>query len=215
MAVKVKICGIASEPALNAAIAGGAAFLGFNFYPPSPRYVAPSLAAELASAVPGGILRVGLFVDADDATIAGILAAVPLDMLQLHGRETPERAAAIRAAFGLPVMKVLGVGEAADLERAKPYEPIVDWLMFDAKPPKDRPDALPGGNARAFDWSLLAGRSWSLPWMLAGGLTPDNLAAAARISGALVLDVSSGVEDAPGRKSPAKIRAFLEAAAAI
>ncbi len=213
MPVLAKICGLKSQAAVAAAVAGGASHVGFVFYPPSPRAVDLAAAAALAAAVPDGIVRVGLLVDADDHRIAEILATVPLQMLQLHGRETPERVRAVKDRFGLPVMKAVGIAEAADLAAAEAYCEAADWLLFDAKPPK-RPGALPGGNARAFDWSLLAGRSWPVPWMLSGGLTADNLTAAVRATGARVVDVSSGVEDAPGQKNPAKIARFLAAAAA-
>ncbi|MBI4185091.1 MAG: phosphoribosylanthranilate isomerase [Proteobacteria bacterium] len=215
MTVRAKICGINAGDALEAAVAGGAAFVGFVFYPPSPRNLSPEAAAGLASAVPAGIVRTGLFVDADDATILGVLARVPLEMLQLHGAETPARAAELRERTGLKVMKVIGVEGAGDLARAEPYLGVADWLMFDAKPPRGRSDALPGGNARAFDWGLLKGRSWPLPWMLAGGLGPGTVAEAVRRSGASVVDVSSGVEDRRGHKSPALIREFLAVVGAL
>ena len=216
MGVRAKICGINSRAALDAAITGGAAFVGLNFYAPSPRSLAVAAAAELAAATPIGIGKVGLFVDEPDERLAEVLAALPLDMLQLHGGETPERVAAIRRRFGLPVMKAVKVAVAGDVAQAEAFIGVADWLLFDAKPPKDMTGALPGGNAIAFDWTLLAGRSWPMPWMLSGGLTPENLAEAVRITGARVVDVSSGVEDQPGAKSPAKIAAFLaEAARAV
>lgn len=213
MPVDVKICGVNSREAATAA-AGGARYVGFNFYPPSPRAVELADAAMFAAALPVEVGRVGLLVDADDRRIAEILTAVPLDMLQLHGRETPDRVRAIRETFGLPVMKAVGVADPADIDRATAYCDVADWLLFDAKPPK-RPGALPGGNATAFDWSLLAGREWPIPWMLSGGLTAGNLAAAIAATGARIIDVSSGVEERPGRKSAAKIGDFLAAAAAI
>ncbi|BBK34977.1 N-(5'-phosphoribosyl)anthranilate isomerase [Allostella sp. ATCC 35155] len=214
MAVAVKICGLSRPEAVAAAVAGGAAFVGFVFYPRSPRAVTPDEAGQLAAAVPAGIVRTGLFVDADDEAIAATLAAAPLDLLQLHGDETPERVAAIRAHFGRSVMKVLPIAEEEDVAAADRYLAVVDRLMFDAKPPR-RPGALPGGNGLAFDWRLLAGRSWPVPWMLAGGLTAATLAEAVRLTGAPAVDVSSGVEDAPGVKSVAKIAAFLAAARAL
>ena len=215
MAVRAKICGINSREALDAAVAGGASFVGFVFYPPSPRALTPAAAGELAAAVPRTVGKLGLFVDDPDERIADVLAKAPLDMLQLHGQETPARVAAIRRHFGLPVMKAVKVAGADDLAAADGYVGVADWLLFDAKPPKEMTGALPGGNALAFDWQLLAGRAWPSPWMLSGGLTPENLGEAVRISGARVVDVSSGVEAAPGQKDPAKIAAFLAEAARL
>jgi phosphoribosylanthranilate isomerase len=215
MTLQAKICGINSRPALDAAIAGGAAFVGFVFYPRSPRVLTPAAAAALAAAVPPGIRKVALVVDEPDARLAEILAAVSIDMLQLHGKEAPARVAEIRKRFGLPVMKAISIAAAADLATAGTYLDIADWLLFDAKPPPQMTNALPGGNALSFDWQLLSGRTWPLPWMLSGGLNEGNLAEAVRISGAGVVDVSSGVEDKPGLKSPAKIAAFLELAARL
>jgi len=215
MPLRTKICGVNSRPALDAAIAGGAGFVGFNFYPPSPRALTPEAAAALASAMPPVVAKVGLLVDEPDERIAEILARVGLDMLQLHGKETPTRVDDIRRRFGLPVMKAVQVAEAADLAVAERYIGHADWLLFDAKPPPQMTGALPGGNALSFDWQLLAGRSWPSPWMLSGGLTRDNLAEAVRISGARVVDVSSGVESQPGQKDPEKIAGFLAEAARL
>jgi phosphoribosylanthranilate isomerase len=215
MNLEVKICGINSHVAAEAAVAGGAGFLGFVFYPPSPRAVTPEAAAAFAAAAPPEVRRVGLFVDAEDAAIAAVLAALPLDLLQLHGAETPARLRALKARFGLPVMKAIKIAAPEDVAEVAPFLEAADWLLFDAKPPPDMPGALPGGNALRFDWQLIAGRRWALPWMLSGGLTAENLADAARISGARVLDVSSGVEERPGKKSPARIAAFLAAARAV
>jgi phosphoribosylanthranilate isomerase len=209
-----KICGINSPAAAVAAAAGGAAHIGLVFFPPSPRSVTSEQAAELARLVPERVGRVGLFVDPADDQLEAVLSRVPLTMLQLHGRETPERIAAIKRRVGLKVMKAIGVAEPDDLDGAAPYLGVADWLLFDAKPPKG-PGALPGGNARAFDWRILAGRRWPLPWMLSGGLTAGTLAEAVRITGAPVVDVSSGVEDRPGVKNPDRIRAFLEASARL
>jgi phosphoribosylanthranilate isomerase len=208
----VKICGVNTPEALHAAGEAGAEFVGLNFYPPSPRSVTPKQAAALAAAAPQQLCKVGLFVDVEDETIARTLATVPLDMLQLHGSESPARVAQIKARFGLPVMKVLKIAEYADLAAAEAYFRAADRLLFDTKPPKEMTGALPGGNALTFDWQLLAGRTWPLPWMLAGGLDPSNVAEAARISGARAVDVSSGIEDRPGLKNPDKIRAFVTAA---
>ena len=212
MTVEAKICGINDPAAMDAAVAGGAWAVGLVFYPPSPRFVTPAEAADLAARVPEGVRRVGLFVDADDTAIDEVLAAVPLEMLQLHGRESPERAAALRARLARPVMKAIKVAAAADLEAADAYFEAADMLLFDAKAPPDMAGALPGGNALRFDWRLIEGREWPIPWVLSGGLTPENLAEAVRRTGARRVDVSSGVEDRPGHKSVARIAAFLEAA---
>ena len=209
--IRAKICGINSPEAMTAAVAGGAAFVGLVFFPPSPRALTPAQAAALAALVPDSVCKVGLFVDPDDDTVAA--AAPSLDMLQLHGSEPPARAAALRQRFDRPVMKAIKVATAADLDTAGAYRDAVDWLLFDAAPPPDA--AVPGGNARAFDWSLLAGRRWPKPWMLAGGLDATNVAAAVAASGARCVDVSSGVESARGHKDPALITAFLEAVAAL
>lgn len=215
MTVQAKICGISTPEAMTAAIEGGAAFVGLVFYPPSPRAVTPAEAAPLASLVPAGVVKTGLLVDADDDTIAAILKEVPLDLLQLHGSESPERVAEVKARFGVPIMKVVKLHQPGDLEAAQPFLSVADRLLFDAKPPADMANPLPGGNAVAFDWSILAGTTWPLPWMLAGGLTPQNVARAVEIAGAPAVDVSSGVEDAPGKKNPAKIKAFLDACRAL
>jgi len=212
MSIEVKICGISTAGAMTAAVEGGAAFVGLVFYPPSPRAVTPAEAAPLAALVPEGVIKTGLLVDAEDAAIEAILKAVPLDLLQLHGSESPERVAEIKARFGLPVMKVVKLRQQGDLEAVEPFFSVADRLLFDAKPPPAMTEALPGGNALAFDWTLLSGTTWPLPWMLAGGLTADNLARAVAVTGAPAVDISSGVEDAPGVKNPQKIRAFLAAA---
>jgi phosphoribosylanthranilate isomerase len=161
--------------------------------------------------LPATIAKVAVLVDPDDALIADILAAAPIDLLQLHGGETPARVAEIRARFGLPVMKALGIAAPGDLDRADAFAEAADWLLFEAKPPKSVAAALPGGNGIAFDWRWLAGRSCSLPWLLSGGLDPDNVAEAIRVSGARGVDVSSGVEARPGVKDPARIARFLDA----
>ncbi len=214
MTIRAKICGLSDALSVEAAVQGGAAFIGFNFYPASPRAVSPGQAAELAALVPEGVGKVGLFVDADDAAIDAALAA-PLDMLQLHGGETPGRVAQLRTRTGCKIIKNLPVASAADVARAADYYQAADWLMFDARPSKDMKGALPGGNALAFDWLLLKDRDFPLPWMLAGGLNAGNVAEAVRLSGAQTVDVSSGVEDKPGVKNPAKIAGFLKAVAAI
>ncbi|NQV83239.1 MAG: phosphoribosylanthranilate isomerase [Rhodospirillales bacterium] len=213
MGVDVKICGLSDEAAVSAAVEGGASMVGFVFFPPSPRFVSVERAAELTKPVPRGIIRVGLVVDADDDWLADITANAGIDLLQLHGNETPERVHGIRERFGLPVMKVLGVLEVKDVIAAARFEGVADRLMFDAKPPVGA--TRPGGNARAFDWSLLSDIKTKLPWMLAGGLTADNVGEAVNISRAAAVDVSSGIEDAPGRKNCDKIAEFLAVAAAL
>ena len=208
--MRVKICGIRTEAARDAAVAAGAAYLGFVFFPRSPRNIEIAEAAPLAAGVAPGVCKVALTVDADDAALEALLDRVPLDMLQLHGKESPERVAQVRETFGLPVMKAVGIREEADLPAIAEYARVADQLLIDAKAPKDGP--LPGGNGLAFDWRLIAGRRWAVPWMLAGGLTPQNVAEAVRLTGATQLDLSSGVETAPGVKDPALVRAFMTAA---
>jgi phosphoribosylanthranilate isomerase len=215
MAIETKICGINSAQAMTAAIDGEADFVGLVFYPPSPRYVGPDAAAALCAPVPERVVKVGLFVDIDDTMLDAVLAQVSLDLLQLHGAETPERVREIAARTGVAVMKAIKVETAADVAGAEAYAGIADRLLFDAKAPAEMTGALPGGNALNFDWRLLAGRHWDCPWMLSGGLNADNLAAAVRISGAGAVDVSSGVEDVPGVKSAVRIAAFLACAKAL
>lgn len=212
MPVQAKICGLKTIETLNAAVEGGAVMVGFNFFPRSPRYLTPEAASALASQVPAHVKRVGLLVDVDDAGIADLIAKCPLDLLQLHGKESPERVTAIRSRFGKPVIKVISIETVEDVNAAIQFEPIVDYLMFDTKPPRSMVNALPGGNAVSFDWSILSGREFQKPWLLAGGLTSDNLRVAVTTTGARLVDVSSGVEDRPGEKNPSKIKAFLEAA---
>jgi phosphoribosylanthranilate isomerase len=209
--IKVKICGLTRESDVAACAAGGASYIGLNFFPPSPRYVPPALARDLALAAPVGLAKVALVVDADDATLDAITATVPLDMLQLHGHESPARVATIRARYGLPVMKAIGIAEAADLTQIDLYATHADQLLIDAKPPRGA--TLPGGNGLSFDWRLLAGRKyWTRPWMLAGGLTAANVAQAVARTGTQQVDVASGVETAPGIKDEALIAAFVQAA---
>ncbi len=212
MVIETKICGLNSAPAIEAAVNGGARYLGLMFYPPSPRYISPEDAAALFADVSGDVKKVGVFVDPDDATLDRVLSTTPLDMLQCHGQEGPDRLDEIKRLSGLPVVKAIKVASAEDTDRAEAFQESADWLLFDAKVPEDLPDALPGGNGLAFDWQLIAGRDWRLPWMLSGGLEAEVLAEAVKTSGAVVIDVSSGVEDKPGVKSPERIKAFLEAA---
>jgi phosphoribosylanthranilate isomerase len=212
MPVEVKICGVNAAEAMRAAVDGGAAYVGLVFYPPSPRAVTPAEAAALAALVPPSVIRVGLVVDATDAMLDEILAAVPLELLQLHGAETPDRVRAIRERTGVKVMKAIKVAGPEDVDGAEAFVGAADRLLFDAKAPADMKGALPGGNALAFDWALLGARDWPCRWMLSGGLDAANLAEAVRISGARAVDVSSGIESAPGRKDTQKIAAFLKAA---
>lgn len=214
MRLDVKICGISTPDALSAAIDHGARYVGFVFYPPSPRHVATDLAAQLAKRVPTAVRAVGLFVEPSDEELEAVISRVPLDIIQLHGEETPARVEEVRRAVSMPVMKAIKLSSAEDVTVAKAYEPVADRLLFDAKPPGNVA-ALPGGNGIAFDWSILAGHRWAKPWMLSGGLTADNLVEAVTVAGATSLDVSSGVEDRPGHKDPAKIAQFLDKAALL
>ena len=208
---RIKICGIATPEALAATIAARADYVGFNFHPPSPRLVGLDQAKELARQAAGKVQRVGLFVDAPDATIAEVLAAVPLDALQLHGTENPARVAELRARYGLPVWKVISVATSADLDRATAFVGAADFVLLDAKTPAG---SLPGGMGLKFDWALLSGWKAPLPWGLAGGLNAGNVAAAAAQTGAPLVDTASGVESAPGVKDSALIAAFCAAARA-
>ena len=209
--IRVKICGLRTPADIQAVADAGAAYAGFVFFEKSPRHVTLQQARDMAFAAPVGLAKVALTVDADDAVLDQIIEAVPLDMLQLHGHETPDRVAEVRARYGLPVMKAVGVADEGDLAAIFDYSTVADQLLIDAKPPKTA--VLPGGNGLSFDWRLVAQRRWLRPWMLAGGLTPENVAEAIRLTGAPGVDVSSGVESAPGVKDPALIRAFCAAAA--
>lgn len=213
MTIDVKICGIKTPEALDAAVAGGAKMLGFVFFAKSPRAVTPHEARALLARVPAGVLKVALMVDPDDAMVRSIACQLPFDMVQLHGAESFERVAEIKATTGLPVMKAVGISGPEDMLRAHDYEAVADRILLDAKAPKDA--VLPGGNALSFDWTLIRGETWQKPWMLAGGLNAANLVEAVKTSGARAVDVSSGVEDAPGRKSVDKIREFLRLAALL
>jgi phosphoribosylanthranilate isomerase len=208
--VRVKICGLRTGADVAAVASAGAAYAGFVFFARSPRNLTVAEAKLLALAAPEGLCKVALTVDADEATLDAIVEAVPLDMLQLHGHETAERVAEVKARYGLPVMKAMGVADESDLVGLTEMSLVADQLLIDAKPPKGA--ALPGGNGLAFDWRLLVGRRWLKPWMLAGGLTPENVAEAIRLTGARQVDVSSGVESAPGVKDPGRIAALVEAA---
>jgi len=211
MSVEAKICGLSTPETLDSAVRFGARFVGFVSYPKSPRHISTETMRALGARVPKTVTRVGLFVDPDDALLDEKLATGALDLLQLHGSETPERVAGIRRRTGKPVMKVIKVGTRQDIERGvAAYAGVADRLMFDTAE-----GTLPGGNAKAFDWTFLSGRAVPLPWLLAGGLTPDNAAEAVRVTGAKTVDVSSGVESSRGVKSVDLIRAFLETVKAL
>jgi len=208
MSVQAKICGLSTPETVDAAVEAGAGFVGFVTFPRSPRHVESlDLLKSLGARVPRSVTRVGLFVDADDALIDARLDTGAIDMLQLHGAETAERVAALKARTGKPVIKAIKVADPADVERGiAAYAGVADRLMFDAAD-----GTLPGGNAKAFDWTFLSGRAVPLPWFLAGGLNAGNVAEAVRVTGARAVDVSSGVEAARGVKSIELIRAFLGA----
>ncbi|MEM6306191.1 MAG: phosphoribosylanthranilate isomerase [Pseudomonadota bacterium] len=208
--IQIKICGLVDPAGCAAAVAAGADYLGFNFFAKSPRYVPPADAAVMAAEVPRAVRKVGLVVDESNAFLDTLIAHVPLDIIQLHGSETPERVAEVKARTGLPVMKAVGLRDTSDLAALEGHAQVADQLLIDAKPPEGA--VLPGGNGLAFDWSLIAGKSWSVPWMLAGGLTPANVAVAIEKTGTVQVDVSSGVESAPGIKDPELMRAFCIAA---
>lgn len=209
MSISIKFCGLSQPADIAAAAEAGARYVGFVFFPKSPRAVSLTQARDLALAVPVGVAKVSLVVDPEDPFLDQLLAEVPLDILQLHGHETPTRVAEIRARTGLPVMKAIGIADADDLGQIADYAAVSDQLLIDAKPPKNAD--LPGGNGLSFDWRLLAGRRWPVPWMLAGGLTPDNVRLAVQMTGAQQVDVSSGVESRAGVKDPTLIHAFADA----
>ena len=208
----IKICGLSTPATLEAALDAGADMVGFVFFPPSPRHIDVARARELAGITGARALKVALSVDADDAYLDEVIAALAPDILQLHGRETPARVAAIRARHGLPVMKALGVSAEADFAPLGAYEAIADRILFDAKPPKDA--TRPGGNGHAFDWSLLGSRTFQKPWMLSGGLNCESVVTAVAATRPPGIDVSSGVESSPGVKDPALIEAFMARARA-
>lgn len=207
--MRVKICGLTAPEAVRHAAECRAAYVGLVFFPGSPRNVRPDLAQALVAAAAPDVTTVALLVDPDDALLDRV-AALGVGMLQLHGRETPARVAEIRARAGLPVMKAVGIGSAEDLAQIAPFEAVADQILVDARAPDGA--SRPGGNAAAFDWKLIEGRQWARPWMLAGGLTTENVAEAIRLTGARQVDVSSGVESAPGVKDPARVAAFVAAA---
>jgi len=208
MSVNVKICGISEPETLKAACKAGARFIGFVFYPPSPRYVSLETAHSLALQIPTGVRSVGLFVDPTNEELEEILGGTPLDMIQLHGHESPARVAEIKERFAMPVIKALPVASAEDIDNSQKYEESCDWLLFDAKPPKGSDN--PGGLGQSFDWGLLEGRSFKKPWMLSGGLTADNVSEALSRLTPDAVDVSSGVESQRGVKDADKIRQFIK-----
>ena len=210
--VSVKICGISTVDDVRACAGAGANYMGLVFFEKSPRNITIPAARELALVAPMGLAKVALVVNPSDAELDAITATVPLDMLQLHGRETPERVAEVKARYGLPVMKAVGIADGDDLPKLESYFGVADQILVDAKPPKG--GELPGGNGLSFDWRLIAGRRWPCPWMLAGGLTPENVAEAIKMTGAKQVDVSSGVEDAPGQKNAKLIQKFVRSSSA-
>jgi phosphoribosylanthranilate isomerase len=213
MPTKVKICGLKTEAALEAALAGGADFVGLVFFPPSPRNVTLAVAKALADRARGRARIVALMVDPDDALIAQVVASAAPDLIQLHGYETPTRVAEVRARWGIPVVKAVPVETAEDAHAARQFSPAADLILFDALAPAD--SARPGGNGAPFDWRTLLGVTEGIPFVLSGGLNPDNVAEAIRLTGATTVDVSSGVESRPGEKDPELIRRFLRAAKGV
>lgn len=207
--ISVKICGLATLDDVRACADAGANYMGLVFFEKSPRNISIDAARELALAAPLGLAKVALVVNPSDAELDAITETVPLDMLQLHGKETPERVSEVKARYGLPVMKAVGIAYSDDLPKLESYFGVADQILVDAKPPKG--GELPGGNGLSFDWRLIAGRRWPCPWMLAGGLTDENVSEAVRMTGAQQVDVSSGVEDAPGQKSAELIQNFVRA----
>ena len=209
MSLDIKICGLKTPEALDAALSGGASHVGFIFFPRSPRNIEPAAAGSLRQAARGKADAVAVTVDADDAFLEAIVETMAPDMLQLHGKETPQRVAEVRARYGLPVMKAFSVSETEDLQRLEPFRGIADRFLFDAKPPKG--SVLPGGNGIAFDWTILAALDPDIDYMLSGGLNAANIGDALRLSNPPGIDISSGVESAPGVKEPALIENFFEA----
>lgn len=208
--VRVKICGITSQQLMRDVGNAGAQYAGLVFFEKSPRNLRLDQARSIALEAPTGLAKVALVVNPSDRFLDNLTTTVPLDMIQLQGSETPQRVSEIKQKTGLPVMKAIGVAEQDDLKKLDVYATVADQLLVDAKPAKDA--ILPGGNGSAFDWSLLQGRRWTGPWMLAGGLNPENVAQAIAITGAQQIDVSSGVEIRPGEKDKQKINAFVRAA---
>ena len=215
MTVQAKICGINSPIAMEAAVEGGASYIGLVFYPPSPRAVTVTEAAHLSKMVPKTVQTVGLFVNITDNLLNSVLDQIPLDILQLHGKETPERVNEVKDLTGLPIMKAIHIENKSDFSEIDRYTGVADQILFDTKVPKNMENALPGGNAISFDWTLFGNRPWEKNWMLSGGLTANNVSEAIRVSGAQSVDVSSGVETMPGQKDIKLIDAFLETVLAL
>ncbi len=213
MTVNVKICGVKTEEAVNAAVNGGAAFIGFNFFAKSPRFITPEQAAQLSPLVSHGVEKVALFVDPKDSELEDTLNVFNPDIIQLHGMESPSRVAEIKRLYGKPIIKALAISHIDDLEETVAYENVVNWFLFDAKPPKGA--ELPGGNAVSFDWTIMKEYASPLPYMLAGGINAHNIEQAVAQSGAHYVDISSGVESTRGHKDPALISALLEKAKAL
>lgn len=209
MDTRVKICGLTTPETVAAAVDAGAQYLGFNFFPKSPRYANPTLARALALDVPVGVGKVGLLVNPSDEELDRITGEVPLDFIQLHGSEDLARVTEVREKYGLPVIKAIGVSGPEDIRALDAYGMVADQLLVDTKAPKGA--VLPGGNGVSFDWRLISKRGWNAPWMLAGGLTVENVVQAVQMTGAKQVDLSSGVESAPGVKDPTKIHAFIDA----
>ncbi len=204
---KVKICGLSTPDAVQAAAQAGASHVGFVFYQKSPRYVTPEQVAELAVAISGSVIKTGVYVDPNDDLLKKTVAQI--NLIQLHGTESPERVRQIKNRFRLPVMKAIAIDCPDHITLAKTYENVADMLLFDAKAPASLEGGLPGGNGLSFDWQLIQGTEWKIPWMLSGGLDAENITEAISISGARIVDVSSGVESSPGKKSSARIKAFI------
>lgn len=209
MATQVKICGVRTSDALEACARGGADYVGFVFYPPSPRFLTPQMARDLCANLSRLPAKVALTVNADDALLEDIVTHVSPDYLQFHGSETPTRVREVKTRFNVPVIKAIALADASDVVGARLYEGVADILLFDAKPRTSEP-SLPGGNARRFDWRLAAGQNWAGPWMLSGGLNAQNVAEAIAVTGAPGVDISSGVERIRGQKDPALITEFLK-----
>lgn len=207
--IKTKICGLKNVETIRTAVDAGAHYIGFVFFEKSPRAVTAGLAAELAKHIPTGVKIVGLFVDPEDEDLSKVMSEVPLDMIQLHGKETPDRVAEIAEMYQMPIIKAIPVAEKLDIEQAFDYRGIADIILFDAKPPKNVVTTLPGGNGIAFDWEILQDVTLPMPWMLSGGLNPYNVDEAIATCHATMVDVSSGVEEGPGQKDPNLISAFL------